>query len=69
MDDKLLTTHEVADYLNIKHSTLLNWIEQGTVKCPFYRLNGRRTYRFRKEDVEKIPELAKEKNTIEGGVL
>lgn len=66
MDEKLMTTHEVADYLNIKHATLLNWIEQGNIQCPFYLLNGRRTYRFKREDVEKIlVAVAKETQTME----
>lgn len=67
MNEKLMTTHEVASYLNIKHATLLNWIEQGRIQCPLYLLNGRRTYRFRPEDVKQILVLAEKKMDNNGG--
>lgn len=47
--DRLLTTQEVLDYLQIKDTeTLATYREAG---LPFYCLDGR-TYRYRREDVD-----------------
>ena len=57
---QLLTIKETADYLNIKPATLMYWIENGKIACPYYKLNGKKSYRFKFEDVEKFLEPANE---------
>jgi len=62
MNEKLLTINEVAEYLNVKASTFHKWMEQGIIQCPYYRLNDRKTYRFKKADVDKLlTEISKTK--------
>jgi excisionase family DNA binding protein len=47
-----LTVSEGAEYLKVKHRTLLLWVRQGKVKG--YALSGvkRRVWRFRLEDLD-----------------
>ena len=51
---KLLKNNEVAEYLNVKTSTFHKWMEKGIIQCPCYRLNNKKTYRFKKSDVDKL---------------
>jgi excisionase family DNA binding protein len=44
----LLTIRQLADYLNIKRSTLYAWVEQGFI--PHYKMN--RLIRFKKEEID-----------------
>jgi len=44
----LLTIRQLADYLNIKRSTLYAWVEQGII--PHYKMN--RLIRFKKEEID-----------------
>lgn len=52
--EKLMTINEVAEFLNVKASTFHKWMEKGIIQCPYYRLNNKKTYRFRKSDVDKL---------------
>lgn len=47
-----LTTGEAAAYLRTKRRTLLKWVREGSIKA--WPLHGiaRRTWRFRKEDLD-----------------
>ncbi len=54
MTQKLLTIEEVAEFLRVQPSTILNWIRTEKINCPYYRLNGQSNYRFKKEEVELI---------------
>ncbi len=47
-----LTTAEAAAYLRTKPRTLLKWVREGSIKA--WPLHGiaRRTWRFRKEDLD-----------------
>ena len=49
---KWLTTAEAAAYLRTKPRTLLKWVREGSIKA--WPLHGvvRRTWRFRKEDLD-----------------
>ena len=53
-DEPWLTAQEGADYVRIKHRTILLWARQG--KVPGYVLSGtkRRVWRFRKSDLDTI---------------
>lgn len=54
MKEQLLTIPELAAYLNVKPSTISGWIETGKIDCPYYMLNGKKSYRFKREDVNNI---------------
>jgi excisionase family DNA binding protein len=47
-----MTTAEAASYLKIKPRTLLKWVREGSIKA--WPLHGttRKTWRFRKEDLD-----------------
>jgi len=47
-----MTTAEAAAYLRTKPRTLLKWVREGSIKA--WRLHGtkRRTWRFRREDLD-----------------
>jgi excisionase family DNA binding protein len=47
--DRLVTARELADYLGVSASTVLDWWEAG--ELPGFKLNGR-TVRFRRSEVE-----------------
>ena len=46
----MLTTTEVADFLNVHPNTLRRWANMGLL--PVYRLGSRGDRRFKREDVE-----------------
>lgn len=54
MSDRLLNARELADYLGLSPSTILDWFEAG--KLPGFRLGGRKggPVRFRVSEVEAI---------------
>ena len=47
-----MTTAEAASYVKIKPRTLLKWVREGSIKA--WPLHGttRKTWRFRKEDLD-----------------
>ncbi|MEW6410929.1 MAG: helix-turn-helix domain-containing protein [Candidatus Zixiibacteriota bacterium] len=47
--ERLLTPQEVADYLNVKKSTIYGWTHEE--KIPHLKLGN--LVRFRKEDIER----------------
>lgn len=49
--DKLMTTQEVADYLNIKKQTLEAWRSRNTISIPYIRIGS--SIRYKKQDVEE----------------
>ncbi len=49
--DKLMTTQEVADYLNIKKQTLEAWRSRNTINIPYIRIGA--SIRYKKQDVEE----------------
>jgi len=50
--EKLLTAKQVGEIINVHPRTVNLWCEKGIIG--FVRLNGRKSYRFKPEDVEKI---------------
>jgi excisionase family DNA binding protein len=48
--EKLLTIKETAEYLNVSEMTVRRWTNAGTIPC--YRIGGRRSRRFRFQDLE-----------------
>lgn len=54
MKEKLMTIPEVAEYLNVKPSTISGWIETNEIDCPYYMLNGKKSYRFKRKDINNI---------------
>ena len=55
--EKLLTSKQVGEILNVHPRTVNLWIETGKLKCPYIKLNGQASYRFKKEDIEKIMQV------------
>ncbi len=47
-----LTTVEAAAYLRTKPRTLLKWVREGSIKAWPLHGTARRTWRFRKEDLD-----------------
>ena len=47
-----LTTAEAAAYLRTKPRTLLKWVREGSIKAWPLHGTARRTWRFRKEDLD-----------------
>ncbi len=54
MTDRLITAAELADYLGLSSSTILDWFEDG--RLPGFRLGGRKggPVRFRVSEVEAM---------------
>jgi excisionase family DNA binding protein len=52
--DRLLTARELAEYLGLSPSTILDWFEAG--RLPGFRLGGRKggPVRFRVSEVEAV---------------
>lgn len=48
--DRMLTTRQVADMLNVHINTVRRWNNQGVLKA--YRVSSRRDRRFRQSDVD-----------------
>ena len=46
---------EAAQYLGVSRRTIYKWCEEG--RLPTYILGERRTRRFRKADLDKVPRL------------
>lgn len=49
---KWMTTAEAAAYLRTKPRTLLKWVREGSIKAWPLHGTARRTWRFRKEDLD-----------------
>ena len=62
-----MTAAEAASYLRTKPRTLLKWVREGSIKA--WPLHGarRRTWRFRKEDLDSALGFAGSRNS--GSVL
>lgn len=54
--DRMLTTRQVADMLNVHINTVRRWNNQGVLKA--YRVSSRRDRRFRQSDIDDF--LSKE---------
>ena len=52
------TTQEAAQYLRVSSRTIYKWCQEG--RLPTYVLGERRTRRFRKVDLDKVPRLLEE---------
>ena len=48
IEDKLLNVKQVADYLQLKESTIYSWAQDG--KIPAIKIG--RTWRFRRKDLD-----------------
>lgn len=49
------TNKEAAHYLGVSTRTIYKWCQEG--RLPTYVLGVKRTRRFRKEDLDKVPRL------------
>jgi excisionase family DNA binding protein len=47
-----MTTAEAASYVKIKPRTLLKWVREGSIKAWPLHGTSRKTWRFRKEDLD-----------------
>jgi excisionase family DNA binding protein len=47
-----MTTAEAASYVKIKPRTLLKWVREGSIKAWPLHGTARKTWRFRKEDLD-----------------
>lgn len=54
----MLTTKEVARFLNVHINTVRRWSDSGLLKC--YRVGPRQDRRFEKEDIIKYLSKTKE---------
>ena len=52
------TTKEAAQYLGVSTRTIYKWCKEGRLRT--YILGERRTRRFRKVDLDKVPRLLEE---------
>lgn len=57
--EKLLTAKQVGEILNVHPRTVNLWCEKGIIG--FVRLNGKKSYRFKKSDVEKMMQVVNPK--------
>ena len=54
------TTQEAAQYLRVSSRTVYKWCQEG--RLPAYILGDKRTRRYRKVDLDKVPRLLEEAN-------
>ena len=59
------TTQEAAQYLRVSSRTIYKWCQEG--RLPTYVLGERRTRRFRKVDLDKVPRLLEEAGKDDAG--
>jgi excisionase family DNA binding protein len=59
------TTQEAAQYLRVLSRTIYKWCQEG--RLPTYVLGERRTRRFRKVDLDKVPRLLEEARKDDAG--
>ncbi len=52
------TAQEAAQYLRVSSRTIYKWCQEG--RLPTYILGEKRTRRFRKVDLDKVPRLLEE---------
>ena len=52
------TTQEAAQYLRVSSRTIYKWCQEG--RLPAYILGDKRTRRYRKVDLDKVPRLLEE---------
>ena len=58
LPEEWYTTQEAAQYLRVSSRTIYKWCQEG--RLPTYILGEKRTRRFRKVDLDKVPRLLEE---------
>lgn len=56
------TVDEAAEYLGVSKRTVYKWSKEGRLKT--YILGKERTRRFRKEDLDKVPQVLDHPNGV-----